>query len=306
MLKVAMKATTRKLAEIHGWRIDRFVHNYLYFVYYHPYVRTAMAVVTLARRLAWFKPLAMIGRMAFDRYHSKVLSAGDARKIFRLDENINLDSQKNKQVVPFRYATRIIFQEPRYIAVMDCPCKTATGSCEPVACCIAVGRKLAGFWLDHCQKYHARRITQGEALAIVRHYRQKGHITQAFFKVATGGSTGVICNCCPQCCVSLKATAAVQGLDPGLTMNAPAGYRVKHDPNRCNHCGVCVDICHFQAVAFTDGSRRYDPEDCMGCELCVEHCPNQALTLQVDPDKPLPLDLDRIQAMLKSEPLSGR
>jgi len=143
-------------------------------------------------------------------------------------------------------------------------------------------------------------------LAIVRHFRQKGHITQAFFKVATGGSTGVICNCCPQCCVSLKATAAVQGLDPGLTMNAPAGYRVNHDPDRCNRCGGCVDICHFQAVAFADGSRRYDPARCMGCELCVEHCPSRALTLQVDPDKPLPLDLDRIQEGLKSGTTSGR
>lgn len=71
-----MKASTRKLATIHGWRIDRFVHNYLYFAFYHPYIRTAMAVVKLTRSLAWFKPLRIVGRMAFDRYHNKVLSAG--------------------------------------------------------------------------------------------------------------------------------------------------------------------------------------------------------------------------------------
>jgi ferredoxin len=32
----------------------------------------------------------------------------------------------------------------------------------------------------------------------------------------------------------------------------------------------------------------------MGCELCVEHCPECALSLEIDPDKPLPLDLDRL------------
>jgi hypothetical protein len=26
----------------------------------------------------------------------------------------------------------------------------------------------------------------------------------------------------------------------------------------------------------------------------VEHCPECALTLEIDPDKPLPLDLDRL------------
>jgi len=32
----------------------------------------------------------------------------------------------------------------------------------------------------------------------------------------------------------------------------------------------------------------------MGCELCVEHCPECALALEIDPDKPLPLDLDHL------------
>ncbi|BBO75243.1 hypothetical protein DSCW_26600 [Desulfosarcina widdelii] len=289
-----MKVSTRNLVKLHGWRIDRFVHNYLYFVFYRPYVRVAMAIVRLSRRFIRFKPLAGVARMAFDRYHSKVLSAGDVQKILRLEKNIHSVSQKNKQVVPFRYATRIIFQEPEFIAVMDCPCKAATGTCEPLACCIAIGKKTAGFWLDHCQKYHARQIGQEEALSIVRYYRSQGHITQAFFKVATGGSTGVICNCCPDCCVSLQATAAARALDPGLTMNAPAGYRVVHDQDRCSGCGRCVEICHFQAVRITDGRRLYDAARCMGCELCVEHCPECALTLEINPDKPLPLDLDRL------------
>lgn len=49
-----MRDFRRKLARIHGWRIDRFAHNYLYFDYYHPYVRVAIALVDLSRRrFAW-------------------------------------------------------------------------------------------------------------------------------------------------------------------------------------------------------------------------------------------------------------
>jgi len=184
---------------------------------------------------------------------------------------------------------------------MDCPCKTATGACTLEGCCIAVGERLAGFWLDHCRKYHARRINQAEALAIVRRYRRRGHVTQAFFKVATGGGTGVICNCCPDCCVSLQATAAARALDPALTMNAPAGYRVIHDPERCTACGQCATFCHFDAVWWENGQRHHIQTRCMGCELCVEQCSQRALTLEIDPDKPLPLDLDRLARQNKSE-----
>jgi len=78
-------------------------------------------------------------------------------------------------------------------------------------------------------------------------------------------------------------------------MNAPAGYRVRYDPTRCTQCGKCTTVCHFEAVWQKKDQRRYTAALCMGCELCVEHCPQQALSLEIDPSKPLPLDLDRIR-----------
>jgi ferredoxin len=33
----------------------------------------------------------------------------------------------------------------------------------------------------------------------------------------------------------------------------------------------------------------------MGCGLCVENCPENAISLYIDPAKPLPLDLDQIK-----------
>jgi len=279
----------------HGWRVDRFIHNYVYFVFYYPYVKSIHLLLQLFRGMTWFRPLVPVGKMAFERYHAKVLSAGDTRKIFSLSEDVRIVSEENKRAIPYKYATKIIFQEPEFIVVMDCPCKKSTGSCEPIQSCIAVGRDLATFWLDHCRKYNPRRITQEEALRIIRDFRKTGHVTQAFFKVATGGSTGVICNCCPKCCVSLQATMITKKMDKRLSMTAGSGYAVSFASERCTSCQRCAETCPVGAVTFVNGERVYKNEECLGCELCVEQCPEGALSLYVDPEKPRPLDLDKLR-----------
>lgn len=292
MIRESTKAMMRK----HGWRIDRFLHNYIYFSFYYPYVKVVHTLLPALKYLTWCKPLAPVGRMAFSRYHAKVLSTGDTKKIFELNEDIRVISDKNKQIIPYKYAHKIIFQEPEFIAVMDCPCKlSAKAPAEDINSCIAVGKGIASFWLDRCQKYNSRKITQEEALDLIQRFRKKRHITQAFFKVATGGSTGVICNCHPDTCVNLKATMYTREIDENLSMSAESGYSILHDAEKCKRCGKCEKICHFGVIELGNGHRRYNKKKCMGCELCVENCPQGALSLYIDPDKPLPLDLDKIK-----------
>ncbi len=281
----------------HGWRLDRFVHNYYYFLFYYPYVAILHKFVLLLKYLTWFKPIVPVGKMVFNRYHSKVLSAGDTGKIFSLNEDIRYISDENKKIVPYKYATKIIFQEPENIVVMDCPCKKSNNAPEEdINSCLAVGKSVSSFWLEHCKKYHPRKISQKEAMAIIEHFRKKKHITQAFFKVATGGSTGVICNCHPDTCVSLQATKFSGRISDQLSMTAKSGYSVVFDNEKCIQCRTCADVCGFEAMMFEDGQRIYNKELCMGCELCVENCPQNALSLYIDPDKPLPLDLDIVRA----------
>jgi ferredoxin len=135
----------------------------------------------------------------------------------------------------------------------------------------------------------------------VRRYRKKGYITQAFFKVATGGSTGVICNCHPDTCISLKASSITRRINKDLTMNVKSGYSVKHDPGKCKGCGTCVTTCPFGAIAMGKDGRVYNSDECMGCELCVESCPNGALSLYIDPQKSLPLDMDFVKKEIKKQ-----
>jgi len=291
-----MKESTRIMLKKHGWRIDRFIHNYIYFAFYYPYVKIVQLFLPLLKRLTWFKPLQYVGDMAFSRYHGKVISLEDTRKIFTLDEDISAVSSTNKRIIPHKYAYKILFQEPDYIAVMDCPCKLAYGATpETINSCLAVGKGVASFWLDHGEKYHARKITQAEALDLIKRLRKQGHITQAFFKVATGGSSGVICNCHPDTCVSLKASSITRHIRPDLSQNVESGYSVKCDQEKCNRCGTCEQICHFETITIADGMRTYDATACLGCGLCVEGCPNEALSLYVDADKARPLDMDDVR-----------
>jgi len=293
-----MRASTKALMAKHGWRIDRAIHNYLYFSFYYPYVRVAYHFFAfLARHLSWFKPLNLLIRAAFARYHAKVISGEDAVKILELDEDVTAVSEKNKQIVPFDHAYKILLQEPDFIAVMDCPCKKSLNAPEwTINSCISVGKKTSQFWLDRCgAKYHARKISQKEAVDLVKKFREKGYVTQAFFKVATGGSTGIICNCHIDTCVSLQATRFARRFDPGLTMNADSGYSMHRDEALCRQCGACARICQFEAIVQSGDQQTYHKEICLGCGLCMEHCPEQAIRIYRDPQKTVPLDMDIVK-----------
>ncbi len=291
-----MRESTKLMFQKHGWRVDRFVHNYYYFLFYYPYVAILHKFVLLLKYLSWCKPIVPVGKMIFNRYHSKVLAYDDTRKIFTLDEDLRYISDENKKIVPYKYATKILFQEPEHIVVMDCPCKKANKAPEEdINSCLAVGKNLSSFWLEQCGKYNPRKISQEEAMEIIEQFRKKKHITQAFFKVATGGSTGVICNCHPDTCVSLQATNLAGKISDQLSMTAKSGYSVAYDDEKCIQCGTCADMCGFDAMTFMDKKRTYIKELCMGCELCVENCPEKALSLYNDPAKPLPLDLDQLK-----------
>ena len=78
-----------------------------------------------------------------------------------------------------------------------------------------------------------------------------------------------------------------------LTNVAPSGYRVVIDEDHCVHCGTCSEVCKFEAMRRSaDGTRIYDQAACLGCGLCAENCKGGALSLEIDPEKGLPLDLD--------------
>ncbi len=290
-----LKKSTKVILKKHGWRIDRFIHHYVYFVFYQPYIRAALVCINFMDKISWFKPFNPLINAMYQRFHAKILIPEHTAKIFELNEDLSAVSSRNKRIIPFRYAYKILFHEPHNIAVMDCPCRKVLPPYEDVNCCIAVGKDVTAFWLEHCEKYHARKITQAEALGIIEAQRKTGHVTQAFFKVATGGATGVICSCRPENCISFKATAATRKFNKNLSQSASSGYSVSINTKQCTACGECLEYCHSGALELKDDTLVYDTDLCFGCGLCVERCSRGALSLYPDSEKPLPLDVDMVR-----------
>ncbi|MBF8265801.1 MAG: hypothetical protein HW384_1665 [Dehalococcoidia bacterium] len=47
----------------------------------------------------------------------------------------------------------------------------------------------------------------------------------------------------------------------------------------CNGCGVCEDVCAFDAIHVINGIAQTLKGSCEGCNLCVADCPTKAITL---------------------------
>jgi MinD superfamily P-loop ATPase len=52
------------------------------------------------------------------------------------------------------------------------------------------------------------------------------------------------------------------------------------DQSLCSVCGVCQDVCRFDAVSFSEGIYSIDPVACDGCAACLYACPEKAITMQ--------------------------
>lgn len=293
-----MRESTRRVIKMHGVRLDRALHHYLYFKFYDVYIKYFSLAATLALpRISSLRVTSLALRGVFERFHARVLAPQEFNRILSLREDVSLDARTAKQVVPFTYAYDVILENPGFIAAIDCPCRKAfEKDTDDMTVCICVGNG-ALFWLEQGKRQHSRRIDQAEALDIIRRQRAKGCITTAWFKVATGGRSGVICSCHPDYCVGLQGMRMAKDLTyaEGVTNHAPSGYTIAIDAARCTDCGACVKACHFDALTASSIPPAYRLENCLGCGLCAEACPEHAIAMQPDPMRPLALDreLDR-------------
>jgi MinD superfamily P-loop ATPase len=48
------------------------------------------------------------------------------------------------------------------------------------------------------------------------------------------------------------------------------------DPDRCTECGLCQDLCRFDAIR----DYKVDPVSCEGCGFCFQVCPVEAVTMK--------------------------
>ena len=64
------------------------------------------------------------------------------------------------------------------------------------------------------------------------------------------------------------------GMIAGL-FNRGGMFRLMKDSSKCNHCGVCADVCpmDIDVVRSEMTDRNVSSFDCVLCLKCVEKCP---------------------------------
>ncbi len=278
-----MLPSTRQFLRHSGWlRLFhlRVLHGYLYLRWQHLYAWIALHIV---EPLAWNR----LRRWYAARYHAKVLSHDQARRIVRVDRPIPL--QDLERVIPYRTARHIVLTARPRLVAFECACRHARRHpCQPTQVCLFVGDPGASFMLEHHPR-DARELTRQEALELLDAEHDRGHVHTAWFKAAMADRFYVICNCCPCCCAGIQVMKS-----SGAPFLASSGYEVEFDPELCANCGRCVEWCPFEAIHAAPDRPRIDAAACMGCGVCVDHCPAGALTLRRAPGRGTPLEVERL------------
>ncbi|MEM3736782.1 MAG: DUF362 domain-containing protein [Candidatus Bathyarchaeia archaeon] len=101
----------------------------------------------------------------------------------------------------------------------------------------------------------ASAILKADALVVLSHF--KGHVLS--------GVGGAIKNLAMGC-TTKEGKAAQHAMNPPTL-----------DEAKCNACGVCVDVCPFQALTLKGGMPSRNLQKCMYCSECLFKCPQSAL-----------------------------
>ncbi len=301
LVRPSTRKMIREARQVKGFTFFDLLHGYFYMRWPFFYISMAKGDHPLAKPLAPL--LGWVGRVIAsaagpagadgrkpgmaDTYHGKVVPLESARQLVSVQEDLRFENLE--QIIPFNRARDLILQNPEQIAVLDCPCRAGKPNpCLPLDVCLIVGEPFASFVLEH-HPARSRRVTSEEAQRILKEEDERGHVHHAFFKDAILGRFYAICNCCECCCGAMKAQRS------GEPMLISSGYVCQVDEEKCAGCATCAGLCQFGAI-HVEGIAGVDAASCMGCGVCVNNCPQGALSLQREPSRPAPLEIDRLMA----------
>ena len=167
-------------------------------------------------------------------------------------------------------------------AVVECDCRSVVMACDHLLeVCIRLdegARVTLGRGMG-------RKVSKEECKSIVIDAERNGLMHTGIKNWREHPLFG-FCNCCACCCYPIRGSKLL-----GLEKKFPRSHYVAvRDPEKCKHCGTCVERCHFDACyhddqeTVIDGEVRktvkFDPTKCWGCGICVSSCPNSAIAME--------------------------
>jgi ferredoxin len=271
--------STKKLLREHGLRNTlnlTALHAYAYLRWTKQYINIALNFLAPRSKESERKRWT-------DHYHGKVLTHDQAKAVVTLNHPIPL--RDLEQIIPYPTARDLVLNGPPDIVVHECVCRHARANpCSPSQVCMIIGQPFADFIAEH-HPATSRRLTQTEALELLRQEHLRGHMHSAWFKDVMLNRFYAICNCCKCCCGGLEGMNKY-----GMGNIASSGYLAVVDASLCNGCGRCAQACPFNAVQVS-GTSSVVWDTCMGCGVCVDQCAQSAISLVRDEKKGIPFDV---------------
>lgn len=150
--------------------------------------------------------------------------------------------------------------------VSNCGCRERRGKCD---------RSRIDLCLDFKETSssggsNTKKATLNDIALIFKEAKEKHLITRPFRNLKHPEEIDGICFCCDDCCEYFLNRE--EKCDKGI-------FQEKTDHDTCTDCGLCVDICHFDARMMESEIMKTCEEKCYGCGLCVDICPETCIDL---------------------------
>jgi len=198
---------------------------------------------------------------------------------------INRSIEVEHKILPFEILKEYISKiEPQSFTAIPCACReSARLSGDPCRrtdknFCISLGPGSESLRAQGV----GRAVSLDELMDMLERAEKEGLVHQT---INMQDTAGILCNCCPCCCLYLKPFKETGGTAGAL---ARSNFEPVRDSDLCALCETCAGICPTGAIFHhlphkPDGSDDYmtmRPELCLGCGLCASNCPNGAITLR--------------------------
>lgn len=124
---------------------------------------------------------------------------------------------------------------------------------------------------------------------IIITHRQEGYCVCPECDFYTEEVPEVPCNTltCPDCNVALVKGSVLEGREqpgglPFHRVKPRTSIKVpfpKVAQNKCNGCGICIDVCPADTIVLKEGKAFVEESGCRNCRICIARCPEKAILL---------------------------
>lgn len=191
--------------------------------------------------------------------------------------------------LPRRLVERLIAQTDHLYLFDTCICRNKK-QCRNKP--IDIGCMALGSAVKRVHPSHGRMVSKEEAIAHVRRAEAAGLVANVAHvwidPLAFGlnfNKLNFICFC-DDCCCLYRRHLKHRGENLDRAMLRLPGIQVLVNPDKCQGCGTCKEVCFVDAPVL-GGGKSFITDACKGCGRCIPACPNGAIELKLDDEDAL-------------------